>query len=460
MSNLSLNYNILDVNRKVYLKLLCFCRFKHLSEICSIYINFIVMKKTFLYILILINYACSNTKHEIGNKVIPLNQAFEQLEKISVEDIGRHIDYVPLETTDVSLIGDRAYIRILKDKLLVASREQPVKMFDRKTGKFIRCVGKIGQGADEYLLQDGFPVFWTDDASGTIYVQTEGQRILRFDADGSPLEHINLPEGMSRLQGLSVIGNADDLYFYQKTLSKKNENKIFSYNIPTGKLQTEIANQDDTIPFEIIRTPIILGGYGNTPVSTCCLILYLKNDNVVFDYSKEPCLWTFGDQVYLKENFNDTIYCVSDQSLEPRYVFDLGDRHWPYEERFHPEGNEDKIGFNYVLEGEKVLFFVFQTNYYEINYKGLGKDETYWGIYDKRNGRVKVMAKGKISDPANGLFVKSFQTATAEGELAGLLDIAEVKEWIKENPFKENNQVRQLLSDLPDESNPVAVIIE
>ena len=158
MSNLSLNYNILDVNRKVYLKLLCFCRFKHLSEICSIYINFIVMKKTFLYILILINYACSNTKHEIGNKVIPLNQAFEQLEEISVEDIGRHIDYVPLETTDESLIGDRAYIRILKDKLLVASREQPVKMFDRKTGKFIRCVGKIGQGADEYLLQDGFPV--------------------------------------------------------------------------------------------------------------------------------------------------------------------------------------------------------------------------------------------------------------------------------------------------------------
>lgn len=77
------------------------------------------------------------------------------------------------------------------------------------------------QGADEYLLQDGFPVFWTDDASGTIYVQTEGQRILRFDADGSPLEHINLPEGMSRLQGLSVIGNADDLIFLPKDVIQK-----------------------------------------------------------------------------------------------------------------------------------------------------------------------------------------------------------------------------------------------
>ncbi len=418
------------------------------------------MKKIVFVILVVIGWACSSKKVEEKERTINLGQAFEQLEEISVEDIGGHIDYVPLETTDESLIGDRAYIRILKDKLLVGSREQPVKMFDRKTGKFIRCVGKIGQGEDEYLLQDGFPVFWTDDVSGTIYVQTEGQRILRFDADGNPLEHINLPEGMPRLQGLSVIGNGDDLYFYQKTLSKKNEGKIFSYDIPTGKLQTEIVNHEDSIPFEFTRTPVILGGYGNISVSTRCLILYLENNKVVFDYTKEPCLWAFGGQVYLKENFNDTLYCVSDQSLEPRYVFDLGDRHWPYEERYHPEGNEGNIGFNYVLEGKKVLFFVFQTNYYEINYKGLGKDETYWGIYDKENGRVKVMAKGKISDPANGLFVKSFQTATANGELTGLLDMAEVKEWIDENPSKEDNQAWQLLSDLPDESNPVAVIVE
>ncbi|RHO65497.1 6-bladed beta-propeller [Parabacteroides sp. AF48-14] len=418
------------------------------------------MKKIVFVILVVIGWACSSKKEEEKNMTINLSQALEQLEEISVEDIGYHIDYVSLETTDESLIGDRAYIRILKDKLLVGSREQPVKMFDRKTGKFIRCIGKIGQGADEYLLQDGLPVFWTDDVSGIIYIQTEGQRILRFDADGNPLEHINLPEGMPRLQGLSIIGNGGNLYFYSKTLFNKYEDKIFSYNVLNKKVQSEIVNQDDTIPFELFRTPIFLGGYGNIPVSTRCLILYLKNDKVVFDYTKEPCLWTFGDQVYFKGNFNDTIYCVSDQLLEPRYVFDLGFRHWPYEERYNPEGNEDKIAFNYVLEGEKVLFFVFQTNYYEINYKGLGKDETYWGIYDKGNGKVKVMEKGMISDLANGLFIKSLQTATAKGELAGLLDVTEVKEWIEDNPSKKDNQVRQLLSDLPDESNPIAVIVE
>lgn len=418
------------------------------------------MKKIAFILLIVASYACSSKKVEIEDRVINLNQALEQPGEISVEDIGRHIEYVPLETTDESLIGDKAYIRILKDKLLVASRKQPVKMFDRKTGKFIKCIGKIGQGANEYILQDDIPVFWTDELSGVIYVQTEGQRILRFDTDGNPLEHINLPEGLSKLQGLSVIGNGDNLYFYQKTLFKKSDDKIFSYNIPDKKIQSEIVNQEDTVPFELSGQPIIFTGYGNTPVSTRCLILNLKNDKVVFDYTKEPCLWAFNGQVYFKENFNDTIYRLSDQLLEPRYVFDLGIRHWPYEERYKPEGNEDKVAINYVLEGEKVLFFVFQTNYYQINYKGLGKDETYWGIYDKENGEVKVMEKGKISDPANGLFIKSFQTATAKGELVGLLDATEVKDWIEENPSQKDNQVRQLLYNLPDESNPIAVIVE
>ena len=96
------------------------------------------MKKIVFIALTVISCACSNIKQEQGVEIIPLGLAFEQPGEISVKDVGSHIDYVPLETTDESLIGDRAYIRILKDKLLVGSREQPVKMFDRKTGKFIR----------------------------------------------------------------------------------------------------------------------------------------------------------------------------------------------------------------------------------------------------------------------------------------------------------------------------------
>jgi hypothetical protein len=44
--------------------------------------------------------------------------------------------------------------------------------------------------------------------------------------------------------------------------------------------------------------------------------------------------------------------------------------------------------------------------------------------------------------------------------LAGLLNVTEVKEWIEENPSQKDNPVRMLLSNLSDESNPVAVIVE
>ena len=64
------------------------------------------MKKIVFVILVVIGWACSSKKVEEKNMTINLSQALEQLEEISVEDIGYHIDYVSLETTDESLIGD------------------------------------------------------------------------------------------------------------------------------------------------------------------------------------------------------------------------------------------------------------------------------------------------------------------------------------------------------------------
>lgn len=111
------------------------------------------MKKVIMLLLVLTGYACTSPDTgKDGYEPIDLDRAFSQAGGISVSDMGDRVSYVPLETTDESLIGKRAYVRMLKDKLLVGSFGQPVKMFDRKTGKFIRAVGNIGQGADEYSL--------------------------------------------------------------------------------------------------------------------------------------------------------------------------------------------------------------------------------------------------------------------------------------------------------------------
>ena len=41
----------------------------------------------------------------------------QHLNQLCLEDIqSKEVNYVPLETTDSSLIGDRPYVRLLKDK--------------------------------------------------------------------------------------------------------------------------------------------------------------------------------------------------------------------------------------------------------------------------------------------------------------------------------------------------------
>ena len=46
---------------------------------------------------------------------------FEHLTELKVSQLGKNIRYVPLETTDSSLIGNSYNIKLLKDKILVAT---------------------------------------------------------------------------------------------------------------------------------------------------------------------------------------------------------------------------------------------------------------------------------------------------------------------------------------------------
>jgi len=397
------------------------------------------MKKTAFFIL-LIMCACSGPE-ESEYEMINLRNAFTQPGELSVRDLGEHVAYVPLETTDESLIGDRAYVRMLKDKLLVASSQQPIKMFDRKTGKFIRTVGNIGAGANEYpLFDEGLPVFWIDDAIETIYVKTKGYTALRFDGEGSPLPSVSLPE---LLVGGSQITTENNLYVYKQTLFEKPDYKIFRYNIDNQEKQNYFLNEDEVI---LDSSSQLLTSYkfGNIPATINTLVFVLKDDQIFVFYPENPCLWAFDRQVYFKEYFNDTIYHIAGDQVHPRLVFNLGDKHWSYEDRYKGEGNQNKIVIKYILEGKNSLFFAFQTNYHHLD-----QAKNYLGVYNKRDKSVKVTDKTQIKDPDYGFFNGMLHSATANGELVGLIDAED---------FMEEMNGKHLF-DLSEEDNPVVVII-
>lgn len=379
--------------------------------------------------------ACSGNKTIEKDDVINVATHMQHLNQLCLEDIqSKEVSYVPLETMDSSLIGARPYVRLLKDKILVSSQGQPLKMFDAQTGKFISTVGLIGQGKGEYNLISDMPVFWVDEKAERIMIKSSGQKILCFDSNGDFIENLTIPDEII-LQLASQISSGGKLYFYFPTETSK----ISVYDLKTGQISETISgySEEKAIQNDYQGIPILYNGYGNVPTCPSCIIRQLKNDGLFFHYKEDPVIWKFEGNTYLKERFNDTIYVASENKLESRLIFDLGSWHCPYEKRFDVDGCENRISIDYVLEGKKCLYFVFQTNYYNI-----GKTKNFYGVFDKQTHEVKISDTESILDNNKNICINKLQTATEDGTFLGLIPATEYNESASE------------------EDNPVVVILK
>ena len=81
--------------------------------------------------------ACSSGTEKMQGQIDVL-PAFENLTELKVSQLGKNIRYVPLETTDSSLIGGSCKVCLLEDKIMVTyggRGESHCFLFDRETGK-------------------------------------------------------------------------------------------------------------------------------------------------------------------------------------------------------------------------------------------------------------------------------------------------------------------------------------
>lgn len=372
---------------------------------------------------------------------IDVEKAMASMQSIYVSDVAEKVKYVPLETTDSSLINKRPYIRRFGKTLLVASMSQPIMMFDIETGKYIKNVGGIGQGRGEYVPDYDRPVFWTDSSEKHIFVKSAGGRILQYDSMGNYTGMVTLPQRMKSLSDLSQIATDDHFYFYRNYLFDEREYDILKVDWHTGMLEDSITGKQQAVNPEFMGNIIFFSDFKGMPVSPNCFIYQLKPDGMALHYREDPCLWSYRGDVYFKKRFNDTIYQVNEHTLHPHYVFSLGDRRIPYEARFKTEGMDDKISIEYVLESKKALFFLFKTKHYHF------EPNIYWGVYDKHTHEVKISDKHQLEDENNGCVVEELHTATSDGAIVGLVSA-------------ERYRKMSGTAQMTEEDNPVAVILE
>ena len=125
--------------------------------------------------------ACSPQKpvSTDGLTVIDVESALENVEdELKLSDVYDSVRYVPLETSDSCLIGERPYAQVTDKYILIAfPQSDGVYTFDKQTGRFLAKVIHKGQGPEEY----SFVAINYNEHDGLLYFFREPDQLQKYD---------------------------------------------------------------------------------------------------------------------------------------------------------------------------------------------------------------------------------------------------------------------------------------
>lgn len=420
------------------------------------------MKKTYLCQLTVASClflaACNGDKTVDGKlSVIPLGTAIEKPVELKASDYFKQVRYVPLETTDSSLIGKGPYVQIIKDRILVSTNQSQCLMFDKGTGKFIKQVGHIGNDPEGYNS-----VFcWGDNETGMIYFNGWNKDLVCYDQDGVFQRKIKIPfETMGASSTSFGYQNDGTFVLYKSGILGDGKNNLlfFKDNMPVDSCSTMATDEQPFDPSNIASIAILKSEtgielLGPTAYEGTIVIDYKEPETGCIILNANTRLWRQDKELYFKEAYNDTIYQIKDRTLMPSGVLDLGKYHWSFSERFMK--NKDNAALiTQILDSEDRMIVRFIRELFH-------KPTLYNAVITKSTGDVKVglYADGMKDDLTNYLPLQPMSVSQA-GEYVGLLSAADAAEWFEDNENKEIPQQVKELKRIGEEDNPVVVIMK
>lgn len=420
------------------------------------------MKKTYLCQLTVASClflaACNGDKTTDGKlSVIPLGTAIEKPVELKASDYFKQVRYVPLETTDSSLIGKGPYVQIIKDRILVSTNQSQCLMFDKGTGKFIKQVGHIGNDPEGYNS-----VFcWGDNETGMIYFNGWNKDLVCYDQDGVFQRKIKIPfETMGASSTSFGYQNDGTFVLYKSGILGDGKNNLlfFKDNMPVDSCSTMATDEQPFDPsnigsIAIFKSETGIELFGPTAYEGTIVIDYKEPETGCIILNANTRLWRQDKELYFKEAYNDTIYQIKDRTLMPSGVLDLGKYHWSFSERFMK--NKDNAALiTQILDSEDRMIVRFIRELFH-------KPTLYNAVITKSTGDVKVglYADGMKDDLTNFLPLQPMSVSQA-GEYVGLLSAADAAEWFEDNENKEIPQQVKELKRIGEEDNPVVVIMK
>ena len=392
------------------------------------------IKKT-LPILFCLVVGCTSPTETDTVLAIDIEEAFNNLCDIFLSDFADDVEYIPLENTPESVTGENLYV-YATDRYLVAISFKRMQLFDRTTGRFLRKIGVLGQGPNDYLATQ--PVYGFDEHRQTILCEGSSNNRIVYDLEGNTIYKIFNPEGVD----------------ISKNLISLDENSYAIY----------LVNYYGNDPYKLY----LFDDKGNVFKKFANHHSYIPDPNSFFTM---PCIfYKWKNNLFFYENCVDTLFHVTKSELNPYYRLKLGKYNPPYSDRPRlPQPNNDPIMDKYFLfrtinETDRFLFFSFTHGKF---YQRGGYSPTYFGYHEKQTGITKV---SKVDDTHRSPIINDLDdfsplcpmgwTITPSGEMVAYLEAEDILEWFEANPEKARELPKHLkeLSKLKIEDNQVVVI--
>ena len=391
--------------------------------------------------------ACSNPPavSPEGLAIIDVEGAVDRMDELKLSELGDSVRYVPLETNDFCLIGNKPGLSICGECIVIRSGTD-VFSFDKQTGRFMAKVGHLGQDPEGYSNASAF----YNQHDGLLYFVRQPDKLLKYDLLGNYRGSLTVPVPPA-LPTDYVFTDSVVVGHYANLAQMNGHARALLLFDEAGHTVDTIAEVLPPLPSMTLQD---ISGISVKTLGNGGMMLTRFADGSVSANLISKGLWVQGQHVRYKESFCDTIYNVEGNRLRPALAFHTGRWHFPAEERTNGEGSSDKILPMCVLEGEKTIFFQCVRGIYE------NQPETLNGIYDRRTRTTSMAPEaGGLVDDVNGFLPFRPTACSSQGEYAALLLPDDILPWLDEHPEARQNPALAPLWELGEEDNPVVMIV-
>jgi len=334
------------------------------------------MKKIFIIFVLILTACNSGQSSKLKDlRVLHVADALDKIEKVNLSEIASSIEYIPLETSALSILNFpmKQNIKYENNILYIPIRNGSIKKFDSK-GQYLGTFNRIGRGYGEYGSLFDFDL---DLRSGNMCI--EGiQEINEYDKNENFVRKIIKPSDKDFIR--------HDVYFFRKlgdlyiSTTRINQNSLFS---------AFVRDSNSSVVLKI-----------NYPREEVKQVKKLKRLNDFIN----PYIFKYKDCVRLINGNNKYVLSIrSDLSIDTAYIIDYG----KYSISNRSPDDKRKI-FPFIgrrfeaLESDNYLFMVFYTGSLTKRVAtGLNRSVEFpypynSSVFNKKTGELKLIEQPEI----------------------------------------------------------------